>query len=159
MMKAVYPGSFDPPTNGHIDIIKKASRIFDVVIVAVTENRSKVHMFSINERLKMLKDAIKLKNVEVKSFKGLLVDFLKKVEADVVIRGLRAVSDFDYEFQLALMNRHISGGKIETVFMIPDEKNIFLSSSLVKEIACLGMDVSEFVPENISMALKKKFLK
>lgn len=158
-MKAVYPGSFDPPTNGHIDIIKKASRIFDVVIVAVTENRSKVHMFSINERLKMLKDAIKLKNVEVKSFKGLLVDFLKKVEADVVIRGLRAVSDFDYEFQLALMNRHISGGKIETVFMIPDEKNIFLSSSLVKEIACLGMDVSEFVPENISMALKKKFLK
>lgn len=155
-MKAVYPGSFDPPTNGHIDIILKASRMFDEVVVAVTENRSKKHLFSVGERMKMLLDAVKIKNVKIKSFKGLLVDFLKKERADVIIRGLRAVSDFDYEFQLALMNRHISGGRVETVFLLPDERNIFLSSSLVKEIASLGVDVSQFVPSNVVRLLRKK---
>jgi pantetheine-phosphate adenylyltransferase len=151
---AVYPGSFDPPTNGHIDIIRRASGLFHKITVAITDNLNKKPMFSVADRKKMLKDSLKgLRNVEIESFSGLLVDYLKRKGARTIIRGLRAISDFEYEFQLALMNRRL--GDTETIFLIPDESYTYLSSSLVKEIAQLGGNIKEFVP----WAVEKKFRK
>jgi pantetheine-phosphate adenylyltransferase len=158
---AVYPGSFDPLTNGHLDIIRRASLIFPNVIVAVTENMQKQHSFSLEERLSMIREAAKgIKNVKVKSFDGLLINYLEKINAFVLIRGLRAVSDFEYEFQLALMNRSLNN-KIETVFLMPDQANTFLSSSIVKEVALLNGKTKSFVPANVekklqSLKIKKK---
>ena len=156
IISAVYPGSFDPPTNGHLDIITRASRMFPQIIVAVTENASKYHLFSVEERVEMLKNSVKhLKNVKVASFSGLLADYLKKTKSFVVIRGLRAVSDFEYEFQMALMNRNLNKS-IETVFLTPDQSYIFLSSSTVKEIASLGGNVDNLVPPYVLKKLLAK---
>jgi len=156
---AVYPGSFDPPTLGHIDIIARSSKIFSRVIVAITDNPSKKPSFSIEDRKKMLSNSTKnFKNVEIDSFKGLLINYLKKKKAEIIIRGLRALSDFEYEFQLALMNRRLNN-KIETVFIIPDESYTYLSSSLVKEIYKLGGNVSNLVPETTERYLKNKLKK
>jgi len=154
-ISAVYPGSFDPPTNGHLDIIARASALFPKIIVAVTENQSKKHLFSLKERVSLLKEAsAKFKNVEVVSFSGLLAHFLKKIDSYTVIRGLRALSDFEYEFQMALMNRNLNK-KIETVFLMPDQAYTFLSSSMVKEIAALGGNTSGLVPRCVEKKLKE----
>ncbi|AKL97843.1 pantetheine-phosphate adenylyltransferase [Endomicrobium proavitum] len=152
---AVYPGSFDPITNGHLDIITRAADMFPNLVVAVTENASKNHMFSVAERVELLKKSTKnLKNVKVISFAGLLADYLKKTDTFVVIRGLRAVSDFEYEFQMALMNRKLYK-KIETVFLMPDQAYTFLSSSMVKEIATLGGKTEGLVPAHVSKKLQQ----
>ncbi|MDI6641503.1 MAG: pantetheine-phosphate adenylyltransferase [Elusimicrobiota bacterium] len=157
MKIAVYPGSFDPPTNGHIDIVCRASKLFDRVIIAITDNPSKPSTFSINERKEMLSESTKeFNNVQIDTFGGLLVDYLEKIQADIIIRGLRAVSDFEYEFQLALMNRRLKS-KIETVFLIPDESYTYLSSSIVKEIAGLGGKIKGLVPEIVAKKLKEKY--
>jgi pantetheine-phosphate adenylyltransferase len=152
---AVYPGSFDPATYGHLDIITRSSKIFDEVVVAVTSNANKKSFFSVSERVKMLKDSVKEKNVVVESFSGLLVDFMKKKDSRTIIRGLRVISDFEYEFQMALMNRKLYK-EMETVFMMPAEKWTYLSSTLVKEISSLGGNVDCFVPKNIEKMLKSK---
>jgi pantetheine-phosphate adenylyltransferase len=152
-LSAVYPGSFDPPTNGHLDIITRASKLFPKIIVAVTENANKKHMFSLEERVELLKEASKnLANVEVTSFSGLLANYLEKINIFILIRGLRALSDFEYEFQMALMNRNLNKN-IETVFLMPDQTNTFLSSSMVKEIAALGGNTKDFVPECVEEKL------
>lgn len=151
---AVYPGSFDPLTNGHLDIIEKASKIFPAVVVAVANNYSKQNTFSVNERLEMIKETIKIKNVKIDSFSGLLVDYLDRIGSFVVIRGLRALSDFEYEFQMALMNRNLNN-KIETIFLMPDHKYTFLSSSMVREIASLGGNFKNFVPAAVYKKMKK----
>ncbi len=154
---AVYPGSFDPLTRGHIDIIERASRIFDAVMVAVSTNPVKKHTFSVCERIQMAEDAVRrIPNVDVDTYSGLLVDYLKIKKARVLIRGLRAVSDMDYEFQLASMNRRLYG-EVETVFLMPDEQYTYLSSSIVKEVTRLGAAPNEFVSPNVSKALRKKF--
>ncbi|OGS24758.1 MAG: pantetheine-phosphate adenylyltransferase [Elusimicrobia bacterium RIFOXYB2_FULL_48_7] len=159
MKIAVYPGSFDPPTNGHTEIIYRSSKIFDKLIIAVTRNFSKKSTFSVEERKEMLEKCTdSLRNVEVDSFSGLLVDYAQKKKASVIIRGLRAVSDFEYEVQLALMNRRMSK-KIETIFFIPDENYTFLSSSLVKEIAELGGKINELVPAVIANKVMSKYRK
>ncbi|OGS19285.1 MAG: pantetheine-phosphate adenylyltransferase [Elusimicrobia bacterium RIFOXYA2_FULL_40_6] len=159
MKIAVYPGSFDPPTNGHTEIIFRSSKIFDKVIIAVTNNTNKEATFTCEERKSMLAKSVKkLKNVEVDVFAGLLVDYVKSKKASVIIRGLRAISDFEYEVQLALMNRRLSK-KIETIFFIPDESYTFLSSSLVKEIAGLGGKIDNLVPSNVAKKIKEKFRK
>ncbi|MBU0951801.1 MAG: pantetheine-phosphate adenylyltransferase [Elusimicrobia bacterium] len=159
MKIAVYPGSFDPPTNGHTEIIFRSSKIFDKVVIAVTDNTNKKSTFTVEERKLMLVQSIKkLKNVEVDIFSGLLVEYVKKKKATVIIRGLRAISDFEYEVQLALMNRRLSK-KIETIFFIPDESYTFLSSSLVKEIAGLGGKIDNLVPTNVAKKIKEKFSK
>ena len=152
----VYPGSFDPLTNGHLDLIQRASRLFDRVIVAVADNESKQPLFSLEERRKLAKDAVAaLPNVEVDSFNGLLVNYVVEKRGMAVIRGLRAVSDFEFEFQLALMNRKLNEN-VETIFMTPKDTYTFLSSRIVKEIARLGGDVSPFVPPAIKLALAEK---
>ncbi|MDD2523798.1 MAG: pantetheine-phosphate adenylyltransferase [Endomicrobiia bacterium] len=153
---AVYPGSFDPPTKGHLDIISRASKIFPKVIVAITENYNKHHMFNLQERVDMMKESVSnIKNVEVDSFSGLLADYLVKIESFFVIRGLRALSDFEYEFQMALMNRTLNQ-KIETIFLMPDQIYTFLSSSMIKEIAGLGGDFKNLVPEPVYKRFKIK---
>ncbi len=153
---AVYPGSFDPPTNGHLDIITRASHLFPKIIVAVTENANKNHMFSLDERVELLKKSTEhISNVEVVAFHGLLANFLEEIDSYVLIRGLRALSDFEYEFQMALMNRNLNK-KIETIFLMPDQSNTFLSSSMVKEIASLGGKTKDFVPECVEQKLKKQ---
>jgi len=153
---AVYPGSFDPPTNGHIDIITRASKIFPEVIVAITENYNKHYMFSIQERVAMMKESVaKIKNVKVDSFSGLLTDYVTKIDGCFVIRGLRALSDFEYEFQMALMNRKLNK-QIETIFLMPDQIYTFLSSSMVKEIAELGGAFENFVPKPVCKRIKTK---
>ena len=154
---AVYPGSFDPITNGHIDIIKRASGIFDHVIIAVAEALHKNTLFTLKERIFFVQDAVKdMQNVEVKPLSGrLLVDFCKEVGARVIVRGLRAVSDFEYEFKLAWINRRLHGD-IETVFLIPSEEYAYLASSLVKEIATLGGKIDGLVPSAVAQALYKK---
>ena len=154
-LTAVYPGSFDPLTNGHLDIIEKASKIFPTVVVTVADNYSKNHTFSVKERLEMMKDVIKIKNVKVDSFSGLLVDYLDKIDSFVIIRGLRALADFEYEFQMALMNRKLNT-KVETIFLMPDHKYTFLSSSMVREIADLGGNFKNFVPPAVYKRMKKK---
>ena len=154
---AVYPGSFDPPTFGHIDILRRAARLYDTVVVAVTINTPKVPTFSLQERILMLRRETKnLHNVQVEAFSELLVDYTRKKKAQLIIRGLRAVSDFEYEFQMALTNRKISKG-IETVFLMSDEEYIYISSSLVKEIARLGGSVKELVPLTVKKALDRKY--
>ncbi len=155
---AVYPGSFDPPTNGHLDIIIRASHLFPKIIIAVTKNTNKKHIFSLQERTDLLQKITEnLKNVKVTSFSGLLVNnYFEKINSFVLIRGLRAISDFEYEFQMALMNRNLNK-EIETIFLMPDQSYTFLSSSMVKEIAMLGGDTRDFVPECVKMELKKRF--
>jgi pantetheine-phosphate adenylyltransferase len=152
----IYPGSFDPLTNGHLDVIVRASKLFDHVIVAVADNRGKKPLFTLAERKRLLRAAVKdFPNVSTSSFSGLLVDFAADQKACAIIRGLRAVSDFEFEFQMALMNRRLRE-RIETVFMMPRGKYIYLSSSLVKEVAGLGGEVAAFVPGPVERALRKK---
>ncbi|MEC7883469.1 MAG: pantetheine-phosphate adenylyltransferase [Verrucomicrobiota bacterium] len=159
MQTVVYPGSFDPPTNGHLDVIHRASRLFDRVIVAVAKNNEKEPLFSPIERRELIKESVsELSNVNVDVFEGLLVNYVEKQNCDIVIRGIRAVSDFEFEFQMALMNRKLNN-KVETLFMMPRASYSFLSSHLVKEIAGLGGDVSTFVSESTSKALAKKLAK
>jgi pantetheine-phosphate adenylyltransferase len=154
---AIYPGSFDPVTNGHLDVIERASRLFDTLIVAVAHNDQKNATFSPEERLELIRPAVKkLANVEVTSFDGLLVDFVKKRGGTVVIRGLRAVSDFEFEFQMALINRKLSAD-LETLFLTPKEEFTYLSSRLVKEVARLGGETAFFVPPHVSLALSRRF--
>ncbi|MGB9663927.1 MAG: pantetheine-phosphate adenylyltransferase [Ignavibacteria bacterium] len=156
---AIYPGTFDPITFGHLDVIQRASELFDVVIVAVLENAAKKPLFTKEERVEMIKEAVKsIPNVEVDVFDGLLVEYAKRRGAIAIIRGLRAVSDFEYEFQMALMNRKISNG-ITTVFLMPHEKYTYLNSSIVRELARLNANVSDFVPQFVSEKLKEKFKK
>lgn len=159
MRKAIYPGSFDPVTNGHLDVIARASRLFDHVTVAVAVNPQKKSLFSVDERMKLLKDAArKFGNVDVDSFEGLLVDFLNKKKCYVIVKGLRAVTDFEYEFQMAHMN-HKLHKNIETVFLIAASEHSFLSSSIVKEVAELGGNVADLVPAPVAKKLKEKFWK
>lgn len=154
--KAVYPGSFDPVTYGHIDLVKRALGIFEEVIVAVAHNPQKSPIFSAKERVQMLKDELKdLDNVTVEDFDGLVVDFARSKNVDVIIRGVRMISDFEYEFQMALTNRRLASS-IETIFLMPSEQYSFLSSKLLKEAASLGADLSSFVPNSVEQALKKK---
>lgn len=156
-IRAVYPGSFDPVTNGHIDLIQRSSALFDHVIVAILRNAEKFPLFSVEERIEMLQEATRnLKNISVTSFAGLLVDYVEKEKASVIIRGIRAVSDYEYELQMALMNRRLSN-KVETVFMLPAESYSFLSSKLVREIAGLGGSIHEFVPADVERRLRRKF--
>src|SRR5882724_7824959 len=155
MRRAIYPGSFDPVTNGHLDIIERARKLFDEVIVAVAHNDEKQPLLSLKERLDLLREtAGKIDNVRIAQFKGLLVEFARAEKAGAVIRGLRAVSDF--EFQMALMNRKLDAG-VETIFLMPKEEYTYLSSRIVKEIARLGGDVSGFVPAAVAHTLSKKF--
>src|SRR5213083_702378 len=157
MRRAIYPGSFDPVTNGHLDVIERARKLFDEVIVAVAHNDDKQPLFPLKERLDLLrKTAGKIDNVRIAEFKGLLVEFAKAEKAGAVIRGLRAVSDFEFEFQMALMNRKLDAD-VETIFLMPKEEYTYLSSRLVKEIARLGGDVSNFVPACVAKALSTKF--
>lgn len=155
---AIYPGTFDPITNGHIDLVVRASKLFDSVIVAVAINPSKAPTFSLNERVDLAKQTLfELNNVEVCGFEGLLVDVAEQKGAKVIIRGLRAVSDFEHEFQLAGMNRKMQP-EIETLFLTPAEQFTYISSSLVREIAALGGDVSEFVAPCVAHALQAKLV-
>ncbi len=157
MIKAVYPGSFDPVTNGHIDIIQRGAKIYDEVIVLVAENVSKTPLFSLEERLDMLKEALKdIPNVRIDHFSGLLVEYLKKIDVKIIIRGLRAVSDFEYEFQQALTNKKLYP-ECETVFLVSDLKYTFLSSSMVKEIAKFGGCIKGLVPDYVAKKLYEKF--
>jgi pantetheine-phosphate adenylyltransferase len=157
MRRAIYPGSFDPVTNGHLDVIGRARKLFDEIVVAVAHNDEKQPLFSLEERLALLRDALdKIDHVRVAQFDGLLVDFAVEQKANAVIRGLRAVSDFEFEFQMALMNRKLEDS-VETIFLMPKEEYTYLSSRLVKEIARLGGNVSSFVPSAVAKALGKKF--
>ncbi|MGB8353554.1 MAG: pantetheine-phosphate adenylyltransferase [Chthoniobacteraceae bacterium] len=157
MRRAIYPGSFDPVTNGHLDVILRASSLFDEVIVAVAFNDSKKPLFSAKERVSLLQKTVAhATNVTVTSFEGLLMEFARKNGACAVVRGLRAVSDFEFEFQMALMNRKLQP-EIETVFLTPKEEYTYLSSRIVKEIASLGGNINEFVPEIVAKGLRKKF--
>jgi pantetheine-phosphate adenylyltransferase len=154
---AVYPGTFDPVTNGHTDLVTRAARVFDKVIVAIAESPHKTPMFTLEERIDMtMGELAALSNVEVVGFENLLIDFVRESGAGVIIRGLRAVSDFEYEFQLASMNRHLAED-IETMFLTPDEEYSFISSSLVKEIARLDGNVSDFVGASVEAALRGRF--
>jgi pantetheine-phosphate adenylyltransferase len=157
MRTAIYPGSFDPLTNGHLDIIQRAAKLFDRVIVAVAQNEGKKPLFSLKDRLSLVQQSLgEFPNVQADSFDTLLVDYAAKQEGQAIIRGLRAVSDFEFEFQLALMNRKLNGA-VETIFMMPRETYTFLSSRIVKEIARLGGNVECFVPPHVRTALSRKF--
>src|SRR5262245_47186116 len=157
MRTAIYPGSFDPFTNGHFDLVQRAAKLFDQVIVAVARNDGTTPLFSHAERLELVRVAIKgMSNVVADAFDGLLVHYVEKRGGHAIIRGLRAVSDFEFEFQLALMNRKLNE-RVETIFMMPKETYTFLSSRIVKEIARLGGDVSAFVPPEVAVALRRKF--
>jgi pantetheine-phosphate adenylyltransferase len=154
---AVYPGTFDPVTNGHLDIISRASALFDKVIVTIAVNSSKKPLFTDEERKDMILQACKkYPNVSVDIFKGLLVEYAKKKKASVVIRGLRAVSDFEYEFQMSLTNRKLAPA-ISTIFLMPNEKYTYLNSSLIRELASLGADINDFVPAYVLKKLRQKF--
>lgn len=159
MRKVIYPGTFDPVTYGHIDVIKRAIELFDAVAVTVAINPGKAPLFSTEERVNMLKESLKdYPSVSVDSFDGLVVDHAKIVGASGIIRGLRAVSDFEYEFQMALMNRKLAKD-ISTVFLMPHEKFTYLNSTIIRNLASLKSDVGDFVPPNVAQALIKKFEK
>ena len=154
---AVYPGTFDPVTHGHTDLVSRAARVFEKVIVAIAESPHKTPLFTLEERIDMARGELAaLSNVVVVGFEDLLIDFVRKQGAGVIIRGLRAVSDFEYEFQLASMNRHLAQD-IETMFLTPDEEYGFISSSLVKEVARLDGDVTDFVGASVEKALRERF--
>jgi pantetheine-phosphate adenylyltransferase len=156
MRIAVYPGSFDPLTNGHLDIIRRATELFDRVFVAVLENEGKSPLFSVGERMELIVRCTEsIEGVEVHSFSGLLVDFMRRVGATVVVRGIRAVSDYEYELQMALMNRELHPGA-ETIFMLPSVEYTFVSSRLVKEVFRLGANVSHLVPPPVLEALRAR---
>jgi len=154
--RAIYPGSFDPVTNGHLDVIDRARKLFDEVIVAVAHNDQKNPLFTLEERVRLLKSTVgRARNVEVAPLDGLLVDFAVRRKATAVIRGLRAISDFEFEFQMALMNRKLEA-TVETIFLMPKEEYTYLSSRIVKEIARLGGNVTGFVPNRVAKALKAR---
>ena len=154
--KAVYPGSFDPITNGHVDLIKRASRLFDLVYVAVAHNYDKRPLFSVEERVDMVKDAVvSIDNVVVEDFDGLAVDYARSKGVKIILRGLRMISDFEYEFQMALTNRKLAGD-IETIFLMPNESYSYLSSKLIKEAGALGANLSSFVSKKVEKKLKKR---
>ena len=153
---AIYPGSFDPLTNGHVDIIERGARIFDSIIVAILANVEKKPLFTEKERVSIIRDVFKGQdNVQVETFEGLLVDYAQRKNASVLVRGLRAVSDFEYEFQMALMNRHLAPG-LETVFMMPAEQYTYISSRLIKEVFMLGGEVKALVPPIVEDKLRAK---
>ena len=155
--RAVLPGTFDPLTNGHLDILLRGLGIFDEVIIAVAPSHKKQPAFSIEERLKLIREAINgIKRARVEAFEGLLVDYVRRAGAGAIIRGLRAVSDFEYEFQMALMNRSLDA-QVETVFLMPSAEYTFLTSSMIKEVAFFGGCVKGLVPENVEAALKRKY--
>ena len=157
MKRAIYPGSFDPVTNGHLDVVERAGKLFDEVIVAVAYNDEKQPLFSLEERLDLLRQTVgKLNHVKIAHFDGLLVEFARTNSACAVVRGLRAVSDFEFEFQMALMNRKLEGA-VETIFLMPKEEYTYLSSRIIKEIARLGGKVADFVPPPVAAALATKF--
>ena len=159
MIKAVYPGTFDPITKGHLDVINRALKLFSKIIILVAHHNEKNPLFSVETRKRMIKESVRgMKNVEVDSYDGLLVDYAKKKNISVVIRGLRAISDFEYEFQMALMNRKISP-EVETIFLVPHESFTYLSSSLIKEIISVGGDISHFVPKVVKKFAKKELKK
>lgn len=157
---ALYPGSFDPFTNGHLDILQRASRMYDKIIVTIAVNNSKNAVFSGEERISLIKEAIKdfdwADRIEIELFTGLLVNFAKKKSVNVLLRGVRQISDFEYEFRMALTNRRLAPD-VDTVFMMPDEQLTFISATIVKEIAAWGGDLSSFVPDNVAHALQKKY--
>ena len=157
--RAVYPGMFDPITNGHLDLIQRSLQLFDELIVAVVANPSKAPLFTVKERLEMIDEATTgLSNLRINSFDGLLIDLVARERADVIVRGLRAISDFEYEFQMALMNRKLRN-TIETVFLMPDERYTYISSRLIKEVAGLGASVTGMVPPVVEKRLAEKFAK
>jgi pantetheine-phosphate adenylyltransferase len=157
MKKVIYPGTFDPVTYGHIDIIKRAVDLFDEVVVTVAINFAKQPLFTTDERVKMLKESLKdYPKVTVDAFDGLVVEHAKQVGATGIIRGLRQISDFEFEFQMALMNRKLAGD-ITTIFLMPHEKYTYLNSTVIRNLSSLHADVSDFVPPNVHAALKKKF--
>jgi len=157
MRTAIYPGSFDPLTNGHLDVIQRAAKLFDRVVVAVAKNDGKQPLFTLEERFALVKKAVQsMPNVKADAFDGLLVEYAVSRKAQAIVRGLRAVSDFEFEFQLALMNRKLNEN-VETIFMMPKDTYTFLSSRIVKEIARLGGDVRAFVPSHVQDALAEKF--
>jgi pantetheine-phosphate adenylyltransferase len=154
---AVYPGSFDPITKGHLDMIERAAKIFDKVIVCVMVNSSKEYLFTRDEREQLINDCIaEMKNVEVDSYDGLLIDYVKLRNTNIIVKGLRAFLDFEYEFQMALTNKHLDND-IETMFMISSNKHSYLSSTLVKELVKFQGDVTDFLPKNVEIAMQKKY--
>ena len=156
MRHVIYPGTFDPITNGHLDIIERATTLFDLVTIGVTTNPAKNPLFTVEERMAMIRDVTQhFSSVRVDSFTGLLVDYAQRLGACAIIRGLRAISDFEYEFQMALVNRKLSDG-IVTVFLMPNEKYTYLNSTIVKELALFGGDVSRFVPPDVEAQIKQK---
>ncbi|MGI6576256.1 MAG: pantetheine-phosphate adenylyltransferase [bacterium] len=157
MLTAVYPGSFDPVTNGHIDIIERGTKIFDLVIIAVGIHAEKKALFSVEQRVEMLQDATAhIPNVEIDCFQGLLSDYVKAKGAKIILRGLRALSDFEYEFQMALTNKKLVE-EVETIYMMTSSKYIYLSSSIVKELASYGGCIHDFVPANVEKELRRKY--
>lgn len=157
MLKAIYPGSFDPVTNGHIDIIKRSAAIVDELIVGVLQNKKKTPLFSVAERVEMLKEVTKdIPNVKIIPFEGLLIDFAKREDANAIVRGLRAVTDFEYELQMAQTNRKLDSN-VETLFIMTSLEYSYLSSSTVREVASFNGDISQFVPEFVEKKVKEKF--
>ena len=158
MKSAIYPGSFDPVTYGHLDIIKRSAEIFDELIVSVLNNKTKSPLFSVEERVKILREATKdLPNVKVESFSGLLIDYAKEKDIHVSVRGLRAVTDFEYELQIAQTNRQLSGGSLDTIFLTTSLEYAYLSSSSVKEIASFNGDISQCVPDFVAKLIYEKY--
>lgn len=156
---AMYPGTFDPITLGHIDIIQRSSKLFDRVIVTLAKNTKKEPLFSIEERIEMITDAVRdMQNVEVEEFDGLLINFARKRNVSVIVRGLRAISDFEYEFQMALMNRQMAD-EVTTVFLMPHEKFTYLNSTIIRDVAALGGDIKKFTTPFVARKLQEKFLK
>ncbi len=157
---AIYPGSFDPLTNGHLDILKRAALMFEKVVVTVAVNNKKTALFSGEERIHLIREAIKDKDwssrVEIELFTGLLINFARKRNINILLRGVRQISDFEYEFRMALTNRRLAP-EIDTVFLMPDEQLTFISGSIVREVAAWGGDLTSFVPDNVAAALRKKF--
>ena len=159
MVKAIYPGSFDPITNGHIDIVKRAAKLFDEIVIAVAEKKLEKNLLNIDERVLLIKDIfISSNNIKIIPFDGLVTNLAKEKSANVIIRGVRTIHDFDYEFKMTSMNKKLYND-VETVFLIPTENFNFISSSLVRDVAALGGDLTPFVPESVKLILEKKFLR